>query len=477
MAELEDSLARMRGAWIAGRSGLEHAPADWRTLLGEGPAAEAALTALAGQALQAVFRTVGPEALQPRPLLPRLSAPTPSPAARARFRRALAARKTEAGGVRPLIALLAARGYAAHPADWTPGPNDDWAPDLYAPWIAWAAAERTTVPQDELTAETWNDWPWAERRVALAALRRRDPAAASALLVARAAGEPAEKRLKLLELLNDGLGPADIPLLTSLTNDRSDRVQALVKHLLARLGHGAADKELAAELAKMVELGKVGLLRRKPQLRLPGLKTAAQQARRRDLFGLVTLAGLAKALGADEAALVETAPTGDTTAILAFATMVADTGSDAARRALLERLLDDDGAPVGLVTPLAARADAAERQAALARVAARDTSGTFSHSLVFAGEALGALPFKAISGGAGQKALFGFIHQAQTAEGYARQHPDQQARLGLSALGLLLDAPGAQALIDACAQAGLSPADPRLDILHLNVALKPERMP
>ena len=44
----------------------------------------------------------------------------------------------------------------------------------------------------------------------------------------------------------------------------------------------------------------------------------------------------------------------------------------------------------------------------------------------------------------------------------------------LFTLGYLLDAPSAQELVAQCIAAGLSPADPKLELLHLNAALKPE---
>ena len=66
MLELEEQLPRMRAAWMAGGSALSHAPADWRPLAGEGPGAEAVLAALAGQAMQALFRPTAPPDLSPR---------------------------------------------------------------------------------------------------------------------------------------------------------------------------------------------------------------------------------------------------------------------------------------------------------------------------------------------------------------------------------------------------------------------------
>jgi hypothetical protein len=88
----------------------------------------------------------------------------------------------------------------------------------------------------------------------------------------------------------------------------------------------------------MLEIGKVGLLRRRIQLVIKTLKFAAQGTRRRELFAQVGLADLAGALGVSEAQLFESMPTGVAEDLGAFVQMVAATGSDAARRMLLDRM-------------------------------------------------------------------------------------------------------------------------------------------
>jgi hypothetical protein len=139
----------------------------------------------------------------------------------------LAAQRKRPGAEQGIISLLAARGYAAHPADWMPGPNCDWAPEVYAPWVAWAEAARgeaATAGGDVLTVETYDDWPWAERRATLSKLRRDDPAAARHIIAAKADSEPAERRLSLIEIFAHRLEAADAPVLETLRQDRSDRV-------------------------------------------------------------------------------------------------------------------------------------------------------------------------------------------------------------------------------------------------------------
>lgn len=471
MLEVEDHLARIRGAWMAGRAAVDHAPATWREAVGQGTGAEAALAALAGQALQVLFRPAAPS-LTPRALLPVLSAPTPPEATRARIRRILAARRTEEGGIGVLIQFLAARGYVMHPADWLPRATDDWAPAVYAPWLAWAASEAARASSDALTADNWDDWSWAERRVALVALRRSDAAAARALVAAKAGGEPAERRLKLLEILEQGLSLDDAPVLEGFAADRSERVQALVRRLLARMGRREGDASAAQELAAMVELGRIGLLKRRNQLKLKPLKNHAQESRRNDLLGVVTLAGLAKALGVDEKALLESPPVGEARVMGALMAMIEETASPDAWRAVFDQVLQEAETPVDLVAILARRASVDERRGALQTVLAREDAPSFRGSLAVADGMLGVAGLSPLTPSPGYKALLALVGASLSAE-TRTQSPT--LAIGLMNLGLLLDRTAAQAVVDACVASGLSAADPRLDQLHLNIALKPER--
>src|SRR5713226_2070474 len=106
MRELQDSLARISGAWMAGRSALEHCPAEWRNAV-EGQHGEAALAALTGHATSVLFRAAPGSTLEARPLLPALSPPVMAEALRPRFRRILSAQKSGASIERHVIDLVA----------------------------------------------------------------------------------------------------------------------------------------------------------------------------------------------------------------------------------------------------------------------------------------------------------------------------------------------------------------------------------
>jgi hypothetical protein len=467
MREVEDHLERIRGAWMAGRSALEHCPPDWRAAIDAAPAAEPALAALTGHALQVLFNPAQPPALTPRALLPRLPLPTPPETARATLRRLLGARKGDDGARLPVLFLLR-RGYGMHPADWLPRPRDDWAPAVYAPWLAWASSQ--AVQPATLTAEAYDAMTAPMQRAALAQLRGQDPAAARAIIAAKAPGEAAEQRARLVELLEDRLGPDDLPLLESLAADRSERVRTAAGRLLSRLGRGSAELTLARELAAMVEVSRVGLIKRRTQVKLPQLKTGVQEQRRYALFSMVAAADLAQVLGVEEAALVETVPVGGQLAAYGFKTMIAETGSDTARRTLLEGLLAQADTPVPQMTLLARRAGIPERASAMAAILARDAAPNFDDSLAFAGDALGEASARGLPQSPGYRALLEQIGAAASQDGGR----GVIAAAGLFNLGLLLDAVGAAEVIRACVAAELSTADPRLDMLHLNIALNPE---
>lgn len=474
MHELEASLARVRSAWMAGRSALEHCPAEWRDAI-EGQRGEAALASLTGHATSVLFRYQPSTPLEPRPLLPALALPVMAEGLRPRFRRILSA-KNGPSIERPLIDLIAARRYGVHPADWLPAPGDDWVPDIYAPWLDWVRAETGTKGEHAgLTVETYERWSWAERRVALAQLRATDPAAALVIIATKAPTEPAERRVRLLEILGTKLSEADAGFLESLAKDRSERVQAMARAYLARLGRTNDSADLATELAGMVALGKVGLINRRTRLVIKSLNINLQKARRQELFSLVSSAALARALGTSELQLVEAPPDGPPDGLDAFLRMMAATGSDAAVRALLNGMLADDSTPVSHLRALAPRLSAAERRPLLPQIMARDANG-LETTLDIAGRDLGPMPIAPLLASPTYTALSQLLDQLNVED---PQRTSRNAALGtvLNRIALLLDAPGAADLTARLGFRGLSPADPKLDLLHLNAALTTETTP
>ncbi len=159
MDDLGDTIARLRGAWMAGSAARKHCPPQWLPAIGDGPQAELALAAFAGQALQSVFRPAPGGPLVPRETLPVLSLPPVPAALRPRVRRLIAAHPWM---IRYLLIFLAARGVTMHPADWLPAKRSDGLQAVYAPWIDWVnggaaspkpPAKSTVLGIPELAAE------------------------------------------------------------------------------------------------------------------------------------------------------------------------------------------------------------------------------------------------------------------------------------------------------------------------------------
>ena len=475
MHEIEPHLAQIKARWLIGGPAAEQAPADWRSLVGTGAEAELRLIALVGQAAQVGYRPAPRASLAPRPPLPALGSPSLPDAARPRFRRLLGSLKAQPEQLTAVLYLLAGRGYAAHPADWMPGRNDEAVPALYGPWIDWQAPDENEAETHELSLETWDDWPPGQRRAALNDLRRRDPAAAAALIVEKAPDVKADQRLRLLDAFSIGLSEADVPFLEKLAGDRSTKVKDLAKRLLARLGQVEESAEQVAELLDFLKVGASGMLNRKPSITAKPLKTGAQRTRRRQLFETVTLTGLARALEFTERNLVDAwSPSRKSDATAEFVAMVAETGSDDVQLPCFERLLEAPPDDLSDILPVAARLDAHARRGVTVKVLDRDDQ-TFQATVSCAGGDLGLIPLDRITATACFRTLMATLKTCLADEQGKHRQEDAQLAAGLANLGLLIDQPGAVALIDRLTASGLMAADPKLDLLYLNAAL--ERRP
>ena len=321
---------------MAGRSALEHCPAEWRDAIGLGRAesrgagadadAECALAALAGHATMVLFRPAPAAPLAPRPLLPVLALPTIPESVRPRLRRVLAALKGATSLERSLVDFVTARGFTLHPADWMPSPRDDEAPDVYAPWLDWVRGEAEPAPSSVLDLDTYDRWPFARRRAALLALREEDPGAARALIAAKASSEPAERRLGLVAILEAGLSEDDGEVLEVLAKDRSSACRPWRAPIWRGSGGKPAPTRSRPSSPRWWTSAKSGCCDA-AELEIKTLKTAAQNTRRRELFKLVSFTELARALGFSGDQLLEAAPVGAADGIDALVQMVAATGS------------------------------------------------------------------------------------------------------------------------------------------------------
>jgi len=375
--------------------GAAAAPAApmWKTALGSGPDEdELRLLALSGHFLGVAVMAEPPAQLRPMPDIPMLSLPTTPDALRPLVRRILAAMK-ETRAKAEVLRFLAARGWTAHPGDWMPAADDEEAPDVYAPWRDWAAIAASAVPTrrragDRITAENWEDyWP-AERKVALTELRQRDPAAARAVLEVKLANENADMRLRLLGLLAVGLSDNDVPFLESLVaSDRAPKVKTLASSLLARLSRGAvASGEDIAELKDFFSVRMKGLLRRSREIQCVNVATPAQRGRREELFARVDVVSFAKALDMSGQELIEAWNWNlDPLADRALIKKVVLTGSDSLILQLLESLRQAEIRDLDDFSALLPRL-ASDQRSQLALALLREHGRSFVEAHHFAGD-------------------------------------------------------------------------------------------
>lgn len=463
---LLDGLGPVVTRWTMGGGAASVAPADWRKAVGSGPDADLRLLAISGHFLGAMVVGASSAPLRALPDLPVLALPALAGVSRQLARRVLAAiRDNVLRG--QLLEFLAARGWSVHPGDWLPGSADEAVPDAYAPWCDWLAACAVADPRPReaaaaLTAETWDYfWP-AARGVELARLRRRDPAAARELVAVRFAGEGAEARLRLLSLLETGLSAEDRPFLEGLATDRAPKVKAQSAAMLARLGGLGTSGTDAAELAGFFEVQTKGLLRRTRVIVGRPTKTPAQAGRRAALLEAVDFAGFATALGLSPQELAAQWNWGAITgADLGFAHMAERTAALPEIETIAAALDGSHSLDVALLQVIAPRL-AAPQRAGVARRIVGVEGGGFRLVLTIAGPEPG---------------LGGLIGTAAGAAVLAAlSGPEKPTRPidlpgELLALGLLASRHAAAATLAAIAATGVASADPRLDMLRLNIML------
>ena len=471
MNELElTGLATMRDCWITGGTTFDLAPAAWKDIAAGANAdeRERLLLAVAAQALDVGLRPAAPKTLKRRPLLPRLGLPLLPERLRPLLRAALK-NATDARRKSRVATLVASRGYVLHPMDWMPPASDQNSPDVYAPWIDWQASVEglKIAPQEQLTAQNWDDFYPAARRIALAEMRRRDPATARNLMEAKAPGEPAEVRLALIELMHFGLTPEDAPFLKSLATDRSGKVQELAGRLLARLGEhgrtgdGGADDPVA-ELAAFITEGKSGFIRRRTTYAPAKLKSTAQEKRRAELFETCNLVDLATRFGVNEADFIAAWQFGtDNTADIQIARMVAASGSDAAVAHMADTLVAE-GKPALFILHLMPRLDS-HRKRVVVRLILKDTKYLGALNLAEGVEASW-LEWPDLASGQTLPALRSAV--AGNDDAMKRTIDDI-----LETMGFLATAATAEKLIGDIVAAGMPPAAASLAFLRLNAAL------
>lgn len=312
--EEQNLINQLQRRWLAGNSeALKscHVPDEWWPLLKNEKAERQNILALAlCSQFQAFYESGSVENtnVNVMPELPVLELPTLPAGSRFLFRRAIEISKKHNIHIRYILHLLTQRKVSAHPADWLPSPQDDDLPSMYWPWCRWIANElpKSENIQENLNEATWDTFYPAERLVLLRQLRLSDSASARELISVCAGNESAEKRLKIIDIIEINLSLDDVEYLQTLSKDRSQKIKLKALQFLARLGisqhtlESESTPSLAQELAETFQLKTVGVFKKRLTLSPLLLKSKKQQAVRTEQLGHVHFAEFAKALNIDD---------------------------------------------------------------------------------------------------------------------------------------------------------------------------------
>lgn len=480
--------------WLLGsESGsAENIPSGWQPLLEKIPEERRAITllALVSQHQSILLKPKPGTRLSPHPILPVINKPTLPNGLRPLFNRLLAtARKTAKTSEIQLIKLLLSRGYLAHPGDWLPSATSDELPAIYFPWAQWSANELTTIDADteELTEDNWDEWFPAQRLAQLRQLRIKDPVATRELIASCAPNEPADKRVKIIRTLAINLQEADSEYLLSLLTDRSQKVVQVARQFLARLGKsrqipdGEDLQEQANTLAEYYEIKSSGLLKKRRQIIPKKLKSKKQQAVRTELLTKVALDDFAQALQTDINKLVSDWHFSANRDIdnQNFIANAVNTLADTAIQALIENLLTSIQSEVAAFSWLDQFAGRLpdDTRSALAHelLCSRHSEIAFNDLLSLAnGPLQPSLTWSQLQASASWKNLMNQVQKKLAKQGYLDDH---QMEDEFKALGLLLNSDVAEHALNTLVEMGVLKADPIIDFLKLNAALKPHQAP
>nr|WP_245240904.1 DUF5691 domain-containing protein [Streptomyces spiramenti] len=142
----------------------------------------------------------------------------------------------------------AALAFAGPRGRWLAALNPSW---QFATKVKHAPSPPTTGAVD---VSLWERGQFAERVGVLTALRAQDPAAGRELLAGSWRSERAEERLLFVDLLRDGLGPADESFLESALADRSRTVRSAAAELLTLLPGSALGTRMTGRALASVRL-------------------------------------------------------------------------------------------------------------------------------------------------------------------------------------------------------------------------------
>ena len=329
-------LARLRQAMFLGLARQPLAiPGPLQALIAAAPVREPTLTvlALAGQRQRFERPAIGrsdngiPEVARhlhqdPRPLMP-------EPARRVLLRLANGAERSLADAVvRAAVRRVVRAGFRLHPFDlprFIGHIKGDTACLGLSERAYLALADvpnKTDAPSllyAEITTDNWTDFPKGHRVAFLREERRKDPAAARALLEAVFKSEPAAMRAELLAALDVGLRADDLPFLESLSLDRAESVRSVASRLSAMVPDTPAYASRLTEAGRCFVrsdsgvsgiLKRVGLASPSQVVFKPPIATADQRALLAGLFEGFSPAEIAGAAGLLTAEIIGALPEG-----------------------------------------------------------------------------------------------------------------------------------------------------------------------
>jgi hypothetical protein len=482
-------IEQLHQRWLIGadNSGisLDQLPEGWQPLLeGETPERRALIAlALCAQQQTLLFEYEATQDLKTGPDLPQLEFPVLSPELRPLFRRSLEViRKQQGVSINHFLELLLHRKMVAHPADWLPSANDQ-VPQVYWPWSQWVSNELTShhhAEDEAITTENWDDFFPAERLARLTQLRRRDSDAARELISQCAANEPAEKRLKIIEVLAHNLNQHDAGFLQSITQDRSRKIAQLATQYLARLGigqeriEGESIENQAKELAEWYEIKSTGLFRKRTVLVPRKLKSKKQQSIRSEQIQNIPLLDLSRALGISAEELVSIWQFSENRDHdnYAFVSNAANTLADDLIHKLLTSAINqlDENQPIlAYIQLLLPRLEQEHRNQLMLELLQNKASKlTFIECLEFVNSPIDELSRELLVSTSAWKMLVSEIKQDIAKGVYVENYYTQKE---LTALGLILPQNTAEKIIGELVNLGLLQADPILDCLKLNMQL------
>ena len=458
-------LESLKASWMIGGSSMGKLLDVWQESTRSDTFPELAMLALAGQAIQFGIRPIPAGELKRMPAIPKLKLPTIPAEARKEFQNVVRSAALTENQMSEVLHLLAARGYVIHPFDYFPKSYHQL-PAVYAPWEAWQKADESLIQHeqdDEITAGNWQNWKPAERRTALASLRKEQPALARDLIAAMANSLPAEERARIIAILSDRLNSEDQGVLESFNGDRSAKVRQLTQQLLARIGVVQND---TAEVAEYVSFYTVtrGFIKRGANVTANQLKTEAQKNRRAELAAKISLQSFVKGLDlTEDAELINAWQYNDVKATEQLIQMVATTGSDSTVVLMATKIASNQGIQDDIRTQLYERLGDDARRQLLPKVLMADHPN-LDVTLKFCRGKPGEMPWELISG------MPVIIEMMNHGKEGSSQKTDNQHRLSQSlyGLGLLSDQHAANELIKLLSEHDCLISNPMVGLLKLN---------